>query len=59
METSKVNEMAKLLAEEIQESVRDFEQTTGTYVHSIPVTRKSIKEPPTVDVKVQLTVPRL
>lgn len=58
MEISEALTLSKALAADIQTLVQNYENTTGAYVHSIPVVQRSATAPVTVDVKVQITPPR-
>lgn len=49
---------AVTLAANIQEQVRDYQQTTGLFVHSIPVVQPGGLSSTTIDVKVQLNTPK-
>ena len=53
-----VRDLSAVLVAEIQVLVRQFEKTTGCFVHSIPVTPAAGQQQTTVGVKVQVTQPR-
>lgn len=50
--------LAATLAASIQAQVREYQQTTGLFVHSIPVVQTGAIGATTVDVKVQLNNPK-
>lgn len=53
-----VRELSATLKAALQVLVRAFEEETGCFVHSVPVSQTTPGKPITVDVKVQITEPR-